>query len=400
MYYTTTTNTLSKQDPNAPGVVLAVSPNGSQLLINDQVRHLFYLYTVSSGTSLSFGGMGSAAAWTPDSKTLYIYDNANLNTPATCSGTPAITGHTDTLYVYNVNTGWSTYPLPPSPLPTASLPTCTDQPNVAGLPPAQTPAIVVPGVGAYLSGYPTVAHTWCPAGTVGNSASIQFYPLGDSVPTQTDALAATTDGQHVLGAALVGGVVQVSDIGVTLPSITTNSGTGTSPVVSPATCPVSGGGALSPLTIQHTFTAPVPVSGVSATAVNQVIPAPNSALAFITYSGDTPGAALPYYMPGSGTVSYVTLNNSSAVTAPLAGAFSPDNTLFFLGTGGDNLVHYIGIPITVSAATPPTDTQQVAPALPACTPVSAGGNDAGCIYTGTGTVVPVTAIAVKPRSTT
>jgi hypothetical protein len=139
---------------------------------------------------------------------------------------------------------------------------------------------------------------------------------------------------------------------------------------------------------------------VSATAVNQVLPAPNSALAFITYSGDTPGAPLPYYMPATGTVGYVTLNNSTAVTAPLAGAFTPDDTLFFVGTAGDNLVHYITIPSSVSAATPPTDTQQVAPNLPVCTPIASGGNDAGCTYTGTGTIAPVTAIAVKPRSTT
>ena len=60
--------------------------------------------------------MGNAAQWTPDSQTLYITDNAELNTPASCAAA-SITGHTDTLYVYNVNTGWSTYPLPPSPLP-------------------------------------------------------------------------------------------------------------------------------------------------------------------------------------------------------------------------------------------------------------------------------------------
>jgi hypothetical protein len=395
MYYSTSTNTLSKQDPSVPGVVLAVSPNNAQLLINDQARQVFYLYTNSSGSALTFGGQGSSAAWTPDSKTLYIFDNANLNTPSTCAGTPLITGHTDTLYVYNVNTGWSSYPLPPSPLPAASTPSCTTPPNAAILPPTQTPALIVPGVGAYLSGNPTVAHTWCPSGTVGNATSIQFYPLGDSVPTQTDAVAATTDGQHILGAALSGGDVLLSDIGVTLPATTL---AGQAPT--PATCPVSAGGVLSPLTIQHTFTAPVPVAGVTATSVNQVLPSPNSALAFITYTGNTAGASLPYYSPATGTVSYVTLTNNATITAPLAGAFTPDDALFFVGTAGDNLVHYISIPTTVTAATPPTDTQQVAPNLPACIPVSDGGNDLGCTSSGTGTVAPVTAIVVKPRSTT
>jgi hypothetical protein len=146
------------------------------------------------------------------------------------------------------------------------------------------------------------------------------------------------------------------------------------------------------------------VSGVSATAVSQVVPSPNSAVAFITYNGSTPGATLPYYVPGTGgaagTVGYVTLNGSAEVTAPLTGAFSPDGTLFFVATAGDNLIHYISIPSVVTSATPPTDSQQIAPNLPACIPVSAGGNDIGCTYTGTGSVVPTTVIEVKPRSTT
>jgi hypothetical protein len=94
-------------------------------------------------------------------------------------------------------------------------------------------------------------------------------------------------------------------------------------------------------------------------------------------------------------VGYVTLGGSlaSSITAPIAGAFSPDNTYFFVSTAGDNMVHYI----TVQSL---TDAQQISPNLPACTPVSAGGNDLGCTYTGTGTVVPATVIEVKPRSTT
>jgi len=88
-------------------VVLAVSPNDTQVLINDQVRQLFYIYSVSGGSATTIGGMGNAAAWTPDSQTLYITDNASLN-----NTNEGITGHTDTLYVYNANTGWTTYALP------------------------------------------------------------------------------------------------------------------------------------------------------------------------------------------------------------------------------------------------------------------------------------------------
>jgi hypothetical protein len=367
MYYTTSTNSISKQDTSAPGVVLAVSPNSTQLLINDQVRQVFYLYNVSGGSASTFGGMGTAAQWTPDSKTLYVTDSA-----------AAGAGHSDRLYVYNVNTGWTSYPLAASG---------------GANPGAQSVAITIPGVGAFLSGNPTVAHTWCPSGTVGNAASMVFYPQpqGDSVNTLTDILAATTDGEHILGAAVMGGGVTLSDIGVTVPI---------------AECPETTTGnvqTLSPLTIPYTLSQ-VPVSGVSATAVNQVVPAPNSALAFITYDGSTAGASLPYYIPGTGgaagTVGYVTLNGSAAVTAPLTGAFTPDDTLFFVSTAGDNLIHYISVPNSITPATPLTDTQQIAPNLPACIPISAGGNDAGCAYTGTGSVVPTTAIAVKPRSTT
>jgi len=45
--------------------------------------------------------------------------------------------------------------------------------------------------------------------------------------------------------------------------------------------------------------------------------------------------------------------------------------------------------------------QQIAPNLPACTPVSAGGDDIGCTNSGSGSgIVPATVIAVKPRTTT
>jgi hypothetical protein len=348
------TNTLSKQDPSAPGVVLAASPDSSTLLINDQVRQLFYVYAVSGGVTSTFGGMGSAASWTPDGKTLYITDTAALGA-----------SHTNMLYVYSQNTGWSSYDLSAS----------------GG---AQNLALTIPSVGAFLSGNPTVAHTWCPTGTVGNSATISFYPQGASVAAQTDVLATTTDGQHILGAALIGGGVTLSDIGVSIPN---------------GDCPGAGSNTLQARTIPSTLN-PQLLLNIHATAVNQVVAAPASNLAFITYSGATPGALLPYYQPqasGAGTVNYLTLTGSSAITAPVAGAFSPDDKLFFVSTAGDNQIHYISIPASISSSTPLTDTQQISPNLPACTP----GADPGCLLTAPTThPVPATVIAVKPRSTT
>ncbi len=408
MIYSTTSDSLTKQDATAPGVVLAVSPNDAQLLINDQARQLFYLYNASAGGATTFGGMGVAAAWTPDSQTLYIVDNAEMNTPSSCS-TPLITGHTDTLYVYNVNTGWTTESLPPSPLPASVLPTCSTEPNTALPLTVQTPAITIPGVGAYLRGNPTVAHTWCPTGTVGNNSTIQFYPedpKATDVSVQADVLGATLDGEHILAAATSGSNIALSDIGVTIPTTAcpeTTTGTGANQVQTL--------GAISTTpTLDGVFTL-TGGSGVTVGAVDQVVtgatPTTVSAtsaegIAFLTYSASstTGGAQLPYYLPSAGTSGAVTFTGSSAVTAPLVGAFSPDNTIFFVSTAGDNKIHYISIPTTVNATTTPTDTQQISPNLPSCTPVASGGNDAGCTYSGAGTVVPATAIAVKPRSAT
>jgi trimeric autotransporter adhesin len=387
MIYSTTNNAISKEDPTVPGVVLAVSPNNTQLLINDQVRHVFYLYNASGTIAASYGGVGNAAAFTPDSKTLYISDSASLGA-----------GHSDTLYVYNVNSNWTTYDLSSS----------------GG---ATNLALTVPGVGAYLSGSPTVAHTWCPTGTAATAAGASpgsvtaFYPQGDSVDAVTEALAATTDGRHILGAALSTGGMTFSDIGITIPTVKTTIAGNPNSIQTPVPCGQTGS-TLDPLLITHTLNQ-VQIAA-NATAVNQVITSPPPTLvngstsqapsfAFITYDGATPGATLPYYVPSTtsgaiGTLGYVTLKGASAITAPIAGAFSPDNTLFFVSTAGDNKIHYISIPVAAGAV--PTDTQQLSPNLPACVPQSA--SDPYCTNTTVpaGGFVPATAIAVKPRSTT
>ena len=388
MVYSTNGNALTKQDPNVPGVVLAVSPNASYLLINDQIRGLFYLYNVSGSVSSTFGGIGVAAAWTQDSNTLYIVDSAALGG-----------NHTNTLYVHDANSGWSTYDLSAS----------------GG---AQSLALTVPGLGAWLAGDPTVAHTWCPNGTVGNNATIQFYPQPstDSLNIPTSVLGATSDGQHILGAFLSGSSIALDDIGLNIPP---------SLAYPAAECPETASGTtqtLSPISTNPVLNGSVNLAGVTnATAVNQVVTgtAPTTAsatnaapIAFLTYS--TPGtsstaAQLPYYLPqttGVGPFGYVTFADSTSATpptAPLAGTFSPDHSIFFVSTAGDDEIHFINIPASLSTASPPTDTQQLTPTLPACTPVSAGGNDAGCLYPtapGPSTVVPATVIVVKPRSVT
>ena len=391
MAYSLSGNNVTKEDVAAPGVVLAVSPNNAQLLINDPLQQKFYIYATASGIQYTFPGLGTSAAWTPDSRTLYVVDNASANDlPENVAA--GITGHTDTLYVFSQNTGWTQYPLPPQPGQPHRNPTLRDL------------AVTVPSVGAYLSGTPTVAHTWCPTGTVGDYLTQSFYPLGDEVldssnnPVSTQIVSATTDGNHILGAGIVNDVVQFSDIHVQIPfGACTVATSGVPPNVVET---------LEPLTIGHTVnqTQLAQVNGLAVTQINQIVTSPISNLAFVTYSAapDNFNAVLPYYnpVPGNtgtlGMVGYVTLFGSSPTggpTAPVAGAFTPDDKLFFVSTAGDNLVHYISLPSL-------TDTQQIAPGLPACTPPSAGGVDAGCQFHGTGTVVPATAIAVRPRTTT
>ncbi len=63
MVFSTATNSLASQNSSVPGVVLSVSPNNSTVVINDQSRHLFYIYSpAGTGTvAETFGGMGNAA---------------------------------------------------------------------------------------------------------------------------------------------------------------------------------------------------------------------------------------------------------------------------------------------------------------------------------------------------
>ena len=405
MIYSTASNAVTKQDTSVPGVVLAAAPNATELLINDPLRQVFYLYTPTGGVIATYGGVGNEAAWTPDSKTLYITDSAALNnTPENIAA--GITGHSNTLYVFNVDSGWSTYSL--------------NGINSTGG--SQSLALTIPGVGAYLSGsasYNTVAHTWCPTGTVtisgnGNAVSniTAFYPQSDSLPVQTDVLAATTDSQHILGAAVTGGGVTLNDIGIAIPTVNTDG------INTPIACPTSSvtvgtppntvtTQTLSALSTAPWLNTPTPLTldptKVSAAAINQVVTSPQSNLAFITYSAGTSIISppyLPYYAPNSsassispaaGTVSYIPLGGSAAssITAPIAGAFSPDNSYFFVSTAGDNMIHYISIPTLTDTA---ADQSQSACLL--------RPSDLGCTYTGTASTVPATVIEVKPRSTT
>ena len=84
-----------------PGVVLAASPTNQSILINDPIRQVFYLYSPSAGTFSTYSGVGTYARWTQDAQTLYV-----VGYVTNASGAKA-----PTLFVFNTNTGWTTYPL-------------------------------------------------------------------------------------------------------------------------------------------------------------------------------------------------------------------------------------------------------------------------------------------------
>jgi len=93
---------------------------------------------------------------------------------------------------------------------------------------------------------------------------------------------------------------------------------------------------------------------------------------------------LPAYAPtpsGLGTTTYINL--SGTATAPVAGAVSTDNTTFYVGTTGDNLVHIINRGTL-------TDSSTLAPGL-----IAAPGQTVPA-----GTIVPANLLVQKPRRTT
>ena len=343
MIYTAATNTLSKEDTSVPGVVLGVSPDSTTVVINDQIRQVIYLYTVASGANTSIGGQGTKAVFSPDGKNVYIVGP-------------------NSLYVHNANSGWSTYSLG------ATEQSCTLNNNSPLAPPATgAPAydpfcgadatLTIPSVGAFIAGSPTTAHSFC----ANNSANPIYYPSAviGSAAVQTDKLASTNDSKHIFGASAAGD--NFTDVGVTVPT---------------GPCPAITGDPLSfTTTLNQT-----PLTGITPTEIDQVVASPDSSVAFVLYNAAAGTGLLPAYQPSAtagqlGTLSSVQL--SGTAQDPIAGIFSPDETIFFVSTSGDNLIHYVN-PVTLQ------DTQTINPGL----------------TNPNGQAVPVQLMAIKPRPTT
>jgi hypothetical protein len=367
MTYTATTNSLAAEVPNVPGIVLAVSPTNTSVLVNDQLRGVLYLYTPASGGFTSFAGIGQKAAFTPDGQTVYIAGDG-------------------VLYVHNTFTGWSVETLPadqsspttgicPATNTTSPIPTdpTTYPPNTTANPNntynmfcSPDLAVTIPSAAVFLSGSTTSAYGWCPETTV---KPVVNYPEAATVAAVSDHVASTTDGKHIIGASANPAVL--TDLSITVPI---------------DACPSDANAQTTGLA----FNPPPVVNQASLAAyginnINEVVAATNSLEAFITYgsSATTPpagGALLPVYKPSPtagqlGTLSSVQLSGNAL--APVAGIFSPDNTIFFAGTTGDNQLHLIDTGTLL-------DSKQINPKL-----TDINGNPLPPIF-----------LAVKPRPTT
>jgi trimeric autotransporter adhesin len=320
------TLSISRVDTTSPGTVLAIAPDGAEIVIGDPVKQTTTIQGASGGIVSTFGGVGTHAQFSADSQTLYV-----------AAGNQVL--------IYSAYTGWT---------------------NIATSTAATDVAVTVPGVGAYFAGQTTIARSYCPITTPTATPTIEnnvFFPPADSAATNTDRIAATNDGLHIVGATVTP-TPFLKDLRVQIPLNNPNG-----PSIS-VTCPNTG-----TLTFFNTVS-PIPLTQISASAITSVLPTSDSALAFVTYTGS--GGVLPAYAlsaNGPGTTTYVKL--SGTAIAPVTGVISADNSTIFAGTTGDNLVHIINRSTL-------TDSSTLAPNL----------------TDPTGTSVPVNLLVQKPRKTT
>jgi hypothetical protein len=355
MIYSTTTNALQTQDVTVPGVVLAVSPAGNQVVIADQLRQVIYLYTpatnstTSGSTSttaasvISIGGVATHAVYSQDGKNVYVVGPS-------------------TLYIHNVVSGWSQYPL------TNANATTTCALDNTGINPFCSPdiALTVPSEAVFITGTAVNARSFCPDTS---TSPVTYNPVAGTVAgAAADHLAATDDGNHVLGA----NTTQLFDIEHAPTSDASQQIAPIGPCPGVNTAP----GAL-PI---NTTLQQLALTNITPSQIDQVLTSPDSSKAFITYTASAASGLLPLYTPSTTAGAVGTLSNiqlSTGALDPIAGAFSPDATQFFVSTTGDNLIHIVN-------TTTLKDTQQLNPQL----------------LNPSGQQVPAQFIVTKPRATT
>jgi trimeric autotransporter adhesin len=307
MTFSAVSNTLTSQDPSVTGTVLAVSPDGTTLVITDPIRQFVYLYSAASGSAgvqTQFGGVATHAAFSPDSQTVYI-------TLGDYNASTGVITPNNQLLVHSQFTGWYQT--------TSSQPT-TDV------------ALGVPSVGAFFAGNPTTARSYCPVTTTTTvngepTTTNVFYPDAGVMAAAASRVATTNDGLHVLGAT----TTTFTDLAL---------GTSAAPGLPIGNCPLADA---TPQTFQTNSVFSGALPGVTATAITGVFPTSDSKTAFVTYTGT--GGVVPAYTPqatGAGTLTTIALSTALGTpVAPVAGVVSADNLTFYAGTSGDNAVHLL-----------------------------------------------------------
>jgi hypothetical protein len=306
MTFSAISNSLSNQDTTVTGTVLAVSPDGSTVVITDPIRQFVYLYNGggTGGVQTQFGGVATHAAFSPDSQTVFI-------TLGDYNAATGVTTPNNQLLVHSQFTGWHS---------TTSSQATTDV------------AVGVPYVGAFFGGNPTTARSYCPVttttttsgqATTSSTTTNVFYPDAGVIGPTIDRIATTNDGLHVLGAT----TSLFTDLAIP-------SGL---PI---GNCPLADATPVK-FTTNVAFSGALP--GVSATAITGIFPTSDSKTSFVTYTGT--GGVVPTYTPqatGAGTLGSIALSKALGTpVAPVAGVVSADNQTFYAGTSGDNAVHLI-----------------------------------------------------------
>ncbi len=333
MIYTAGNNAPSKEVPAVPGAVLAVSPVGNLVVVNDQLRQVIYLFNPQGTAATYISGIAQRAQFSPDGTTVYI---AGIN--------PA--NNQNSLFVYNSSTGWSTYMLSNEPSYSCQL-EATGSAAVPAYNPLYDPfcgasmALTVPSVAAFFSGTSTAAHSYCPNSHVPPGQQPYYPPAGD-FPVPTTQLTATTDGDHILGAD----PSTFTDM-LLLQTAPGSTSAGGPPGVPVNSCPDYTNA--QPLTVPASYQSQVLPNGITPSEIDQVVSSPYANLAFVLYQGTGATGLLPYYVPAPTTSTtnavtfgkLATIQLSGNAREPVAGAFSPDGSLFFVSTSGDNLIHEI-----------------------------------------------------------
>lgn len=356
MAYTTANLALVSGNLNVPGTVLAVSPDGTTLIISGTTKPqagqpagqpVVYIYTVSTGNYLSQGTVSQAtrAQYAPDGTIAYITAGNQQ-------------------YIYSQFTGWNT------------------QPTETGVSNENDLAVIIPPVGAFVSGTDTQAASYCATNTATGTA---YYPPAADTGVSSDRLGISNDGLHLFAATGSGSAanpLSFSDVCVSVPPNNNyNAGVCSAPVtpvgenpVSVSPCPIPAPPPFFTITTNNQTYSTAGILPVGATLTGIPVATSSSVLAgsstpftaytaFLTYDNGTTtgaGAVLPYYQvfngqPPPASVSSITLTSPSSATppaSPTAGVVSSDSTALYVTTSGDNMVHIITIPPSANGAAP------------------------------------------------